>query len=210
VGRPPQRSRTDLVKLLAEQRAALAASSEGFDKGNEWEAPRLATTAFTLVHDGGGIRSVLSQLGLRGSLRFLSSGRLISNPNVISSSPPLLIARMDQNGVQFKPKLDDLAISNQIVQFETWWAKEAIYKESGRDGASLTRRRLIFSMRHQDGGGHVGPLTDPAYITFKAGGGWFGGSGDGSRKALDMAAAATMRQIAWELTETLKGLGEVQ
>lgn len=64
-------------------------------------------------------------------------------------------------------------------------------------------------MRHQDGGGHIGPLTDPAYVKLKAGGGWFAGSGNRPPKQMDMAAAATMRQIAWEVTETLKDLGEI-
>lgn len=107
MGGPPKRPRQELVRLLAEQRAALAASCEGFDKGNEWEAPRLANTIFTLLHDGGGITSLLTQLGLRASLRFLSSGRLNENPNVIASTPPLVIAHFDQNGARFIPALGD-------------------------------------------------------------------------------------------------------
>lgn len=205
----PTRSREELVKLFAEQRAALAASCENFDKGNEWEAARLATAVFTLVHDGGGILSLLTQLGLRASLRFRSSGRLEHNPRMIAATPPLLTVEMNSvTGVRFKPKFAESHLQ-KTVQFETWWGREVIYRDRGKNAASLTRRRLVFSLRHQDGGGHVGILTDQAYVGLKAGGGWFGGTGDGPSKPLDMAAVATMRQIAWEVTETLKDLGEI-
>lgn len=210
---PPKRTRQELVRLLAEQRAALAASCESFDAGNLWEAARLSTIVYTLLHDGGGITSLLTQLALRGSLRFVSSGRIDDDPKAMRiSSPPLLFVRASQNGVEFVPRLDGSSVSSEQqsekIQFERWWAKELIYRAGVHNTLSLTRRRLVFSMRHQDGGGHVGSLTDPAYVKFKGGGGWFGGS-SGPPKELDMAAHATMRQIGWEVTETLKDLGEV-
>jgi hypothetical protein len=209
VGGPKPRERKDLVKLLAEQRAALAASCESFDKGNEWEAPRLATALFTLVHDGGGIRSLLTQLGLRASLRFRSSGRIDPNPLIVGSTPPLIMINLGgSNTPRFHPKFDD-PYNQKDIQFETWWKKELIFRDQGPNGPSLTRQRLIFSMRHQDGGGHVGALTDPAYVKLKAGGGWFSGRNKESAKPLDMAAAVTMRQIAWEATETFKQIGEI-
>lgn len=204
-----KRPRAELVKLLAEQRAALAASCEGYDKGNQWEGARLATTVYTLVHDGGGIRSLLSQLGLRASLRFISSGRIDPDPDLIGRTPPLVMVDITSStGPTFRPKLDD-TYGQKTIQFDTWWTKEIIYQDAGTNTPTLTRRRLVFSMRHQDGGGHVGALTDNAYVGLKAGGGWFGGIGDQPGKPLDMAAAATMRQIAWEVAETFKALGEV-
>lgn len=57
-----KRPREELIGLLKGQRGALAASCKGFDAGEEWEAERLATTIFTLVHDGGPIFSLLGQL----------------------------------------------------------------------------------------------------------------------------------------------------
>ena len=208
MGRAPNRPRQELLALFAEQRAALAASCEGFDKGSIWEAPRLATSVFTLVHDGGSITSLLTQLGLRASLRFISSGRFPKHDKgkVVSSSPPLLMMTIDQNGARFAPRFGE-KLSQEIVQFQTWWTKEEIHKQGA---LSLTRQRRVFSLRHQDGGGHVGTLTDPAYVNLKAGAGWFGGSNQTGFKLLDGAAAASMRQVAWELSETLATLGEVK
>jgi hypothetical protein len=97
-----------------------------------------------------------------------------------------------------------------IVQFETWWTKEDIEKTHPSGAPELTRRRLVFALRHQDGGSHVGELTDSAYVRLKAGAGMFGNSADGTPRAMIEAASAAMRQIAWEVTETLEQLGEVK
>lgn len=205
MGKP--RPRSELVALLAEQRQALAVSCESFDKGNGWEAARLATSVFTLVHDGGSILSLLTQLGLRAPLRFVSTGQVKDKPGLVAASPPLLQIELNSNtGVRFRPRFGSFPNEMTRLQFPRWWEKEVIFKGGG--STSLTRRRLVFSLRHQDGGGHVGSLTDKAYVAFKAGGGWFGGAGDGPPKPLDMGATTTMRQVAWEMTETLKQIGE--
>lgn len=206
-----KRPRVELVKLLAEQREALAASCEGYDNGKEWEAARLATAIYTLVHDGGAITSLLTQLGLRASLRFVSTGRWeppVGMKTISFTSPALVTFRADANGMRLVPQFQH-STGKPLptkVQFDPWWAKEDIYDSAGMH---LTRRRLVFALRHQDGGSHVGELTDPAYVRLKAGAGLSGNTPDGSLRALVEAANATMRQVAWEVTETLKDLGEV-
>jgi hypothetical protein len=98
-----------------------------------------------------------------------------------------------------------------LVQFETWWTKEDIERSHPTQTApELTRKRLVFALRHQDGGSHIGALTDSAYVRLKAGSGMFGNSADGSPRAMIEAASAAMRQLAWEVTETLEQLGEVK
>jgi hypothetical protein len=111
-------------------------------------------------------------------------------------------------GAKFLPRLANRNGSEARLelQFDKWWTKELIFKDHK---AELTRRRLVFGLRHQDGGGHVGALTDPAYVWLKGGAGWFGGVGTTSPEALRGAVAATMRQVAWEVTETLKQLGKI-
>src|SRR5260370_17174437 len=111
-------------------------------------------------------------------------------------------------GTRFIPRLGDRSgSSGQLeLQFRTWWAKERIYKDQQAD---LTRRRLVFALRHQDGGGHIGNLTDTSYVRLKGGAGWFGGVGTGPPEPFVGAVSATRRQVAWEVTETLKQLGEI-
>lgn len=215
MGAKRPRARAELIQLLADQRAALAASCGGYDQGNEWEAARLATTMFNLFHDGGAIKSLLTQLGLRAGLRFVSTGEFPAPPNMIVkfTTPPLIGFRSTPGGgMRFVPQfsLEVAKPEPKRVQFAKWWAEESIFHEPMRaKAAELTRRRLVFALRHQDGGGHVGELTDPAYVRLKAGAGVSGSAPDGTTRPLIEAANATMRQIAWEVTETLKDLGEV-
>jgi hypothetical protein len=91
------------------------------------------------------------------------------------------------------------------VQFVKWWQNEIIYRER-TENLELTRRRLVFALRHQDGGGHIGELTDRSYVRLKTGGGWFGNVGAKPPEPVVGAVQATMRQVAWEMTETLKQL----
>jgi hypothetical protein len=68
----------------------------------------------------------------------------------------------------------------------------------------------VFALRHQDGGSHVGELTDNLYAKLKAGAGISVRMDDGSRRAMIEAATVTMRQVAWEVVGTLEQLGEVK
>ncbi len=201
-----KRPRAELIKLLAEQRQALSASCEGYDKGNEWESARLATTVFTLLHDGGSVVSILTQLGARASLRFVSSGNKINPKNLLADTPLLFLQIRGGVGSSYKPRLGDGPPEDYSqVQFETWWSKMQIYRDAAFE---LTRRRLVFALRHQDGGGHVGTLTDDAYVRFKTKAIWYSVKGNDPPEPIYGAVAATMRQIAWEVTETLKQLGD--
>jgi hypothetical protein len=198
------------LKTLAEQRLALVNRCENYDSGAEWEACHIAGIIFTMLHDGGSIISILTQLGIRGRLRFISSGDVF-RPEQVSTYVPLVMFRAQQTsqGVVGKtiPLLDDaVQIGFRHNQFPTWWAKEPIYHDGQ---VELTRRRLIFALRHQDGGGHVGRLTDDAYIRMKSSAIGFVQSSNQVDQPL-YVMAASMRQIAWELTKTLDEFGVIQ
>jgi hypothetical protein len=196
----PKRSREELEQLLAGHRSALAASCKGYDNGAGWEAERLATTVFTLMHNGGGIVSLLTQLGVQDSLSYLSSGRINVTPKLVFASPALASMQPDgQGGHVFVPKLARSSADCKSVDFETWWKKEIIFFT----GSNLTRSRLVYSFRHQDGGSHVGELTDGAYVLLKGGAGW---TNLGTGLPPIGAATASMRQMAWEVIETLRQL----
>ena len=52
----------------------MRASCRAYDAGDKWEALRLASIIYTLVHDHKRIRSVLSQLGIKHKIVYLASG----------------------------------------------------------------------------------------------------------------------------------------
>lgn len=69
----------------------------------------------------------------------------------------------------------------------------------------LTRRRLVHTLRNQDGGSHLdSTITDPAYVRVAKGNEFSWNfstpSGGGVLKGSHLA---TMRQIAWEIQSTL-------
>jgi hypothetical protein len=210
MAKTPSRPREELIELYERQMKALEASCVAYDAGEEWEAERLATTVFNLVHDGGSIASLLSQLELKDSLKFVSSGRMqqlpFGAPTV--ASPVLLLMRFDEKGAHYLPKLGDGPPVYASVPFEDWWKSELIYQEKA--AGQLNRARLVYALRHQDGGGHIGKLTDEVYIHLKKGAGWQIVHPDGNSEPVSNLVAASMRQIAWEVAATLKQLGDVQ
>lgn len=203
-GKKPGRTRDELIDLYKRQVKALEASCLAFDKGDEWEAERLATTVFNLVHDGGAIVSLLSQLEVKDKLGWISSGRMptgLAPPAM--STPSLLMLRSDQSGQRFLPKLGDGPPPlYRSMPFHDWWKKELIYQEEA--SGQLNRARLVLALRHQDGGGHIGALTDDVYVHLKQGAGWQVHHSDGKVERISNLVAASMRQVAWEVATTLK------
>ena len=181
----PERPRSEVLDQLARRRSALESSCTGFDRGDDWEVERIATEVFTLVHDGGSIVSVLSQLGLRSSARFVSTTRRIDKKNLLEDTP-LVLMRLATDGARYLPRLGEGPTLPYPVQFKTWWEKELIFRHNNFE---LTRRRLVFALRHQDGGGHVGRLTDSSYVHFKTTAFWHSVGGSGSPKPIVGALA---------------------
>jgi hypothetical protein len=198
-----QRTRDELIQAFVEQRQALVASCDNYDQGNEWEAARLATVVSNLVFDRGrSIRSVLTQLGLRDSMKFISSGHIVPDPHTVLNSPPLLMMRFNVPGAKsgFHPRFSE-GRDFHWVQFKTWWDELVFWQK--RDSIQLSRMRLVVALRNQDGGSHVGQLTDQAYVRFKSGAGWYVGSNAIPPEPITNLVSATMRQIAWEVSETM-------
>lgn len=198
------RNPEEVKSALFIQCLALRASCEAYDKGEWWEALRLATSVYIIVHDGGrNSQSLLKQLGLRGRMRFISTAFQYSPGNVLRETH-LVATRIYGDGrAEYRPKLGDGPTEERAIQFSDWWDKELIF----RDGSHrLTRKRLVFVLRSQEGGAHFDPeIRDPNYLQFAK-------EqlttprvifGDTSRPILG-AEIASMRQIAWELLESIK------
>jgi hypothetical protein len=206
-----QKSSAELWRDFREQLEALESSSRAFDAGSQWEAKRLATIAYVLLHDGGrNSRSLLTQVGLKETLRFPST-RLGWSDASLTTQMPLVLTRADHDGAKYLPLLDDGPPTDpQMLSFSRWW-EQPVLRDTAR--RTLSRKNLIFSLRNQDGGSHSdGELTDAAYaaISRQNGAGWFIERGN-ERKAIDPGPhLATMRQIAQEIKRTLHGVVEAK
>jgi hypothetical protein len=212
--------RCELEQELREQAEALRSSAIAYDCGHLWEAKRLAATAYILVHDGGrNSRSLLGQLGLRGD--FLSSAdqnSLIPLAFITGSM------KADGGGPTFSPHLDKRPTAHRWLPFKKWY-KEIVF-ESGR--LRTSRMNLICTFRHQAGGAHVdGEIKDDAFRWLTTNSPYHIDIGPPTDKAgnpIELPAElegffsshsgpvpnghyASMRQIAWEIDQTLRALG---
>lgn len=203
------RSQDELRTALIEQLHALQSSGAAFDGGHLWEAKRLATTACVLVEDSKRMKSLLSQLGLLGEMTFLASGNPIHSDNLLAETP-LLLMRFGGGTVKYVPRFDDGPNKARRLPFSDWW-NEAVFKD--RKHRTLTRRALARSLRDQDGGAHFDEeLKDEVYVGVakENSTGWVVVTREG-RRPLDNPGAhlASMRQIAWELEQTILQTGFV-
>ncbi|MGY3130882.1 hypothetical protein ACVWZM_001564 [Bradyrhizobium sp. USDA 4501] len=209
----PKRPRDELIQKFKNQVKALDASAASYDAGEHWEAERLSSAVFTLVYDHGSIASLLSQLGVKDELGFVSSGGVntrhgLGAPDI--AFPSLLIFEAGPGGRGFVPQLGDGPRLGSgppdysRIPFEDWWKNQLIYLQ--KVGGQLNRERLVCSFRHRDGGGHVGALSDGTYIHLKEGSGWQYHHDDGRVEPMPNIIPALMRQVAWEVRQTLKQL----
>ncbi len=173
-------------------------SGQAYDSGKIWEAKRLATTVYTLLHDGKRRTcSVLTQLGRRRAIQYFSTSRgLEAYPRVA-----LCQIKMSQDKKEYVPhchlNMDFPWFSWK--SFDDWW-EEKVFETT--DGRILTRKNVVFSIRDTDGGSHFdSEWGDEAYQILAT-------VNDSqvtcANKPIPFAHLATMRQIAWELERSLQ------
>ncbi|MEX7479045.1 hypothetical protein AB0861_023210, partial [Acinetobacter baumannii] len=90
------------------------------------------------------------------------------------------------------------------LEFSQWWDQLVIDDKSG---GVFTRKNLILFMANQDGGAHVDPSLDSSYAALKRDNsvGWVYSDGISEHPITDIELHS-VRQIAYELIETLKPL----
>lgn len=194
-----------LITALTEQRQMLEASARSYDAGNSWEAKRMATVIHVLMFDKGRQESLLRRLTVRGKLQFVSTK--IDLPGSVVPFAPLTLISMSPSGTVIVPQCVPCPDSNpnsQLMRFHAWW-DQLVYKTPDLGG--FTRAALITMMRDRDAA-HVDNSTSPLYEAMAA-------SVDprltinsqsGGERGIPGAHLATVRQIAWEVVETLKQL----
>ncbi|MEC6440992.1 hypothetical protein [Acinetobacter baumannii] len=205
MAKTPQ-SREELKKHLREQLVFLKSSNKSFDEGIHAEAKRLATTIRVLVHDTIKSESLLKQLGIKNSIKFINTAKEVI-PGNLAPYVGLVYYSFNSNGANYKAPLHDGLLRTNIIpelDFINWWQQVVI---NDKQVGKFTRQDLVLSVANKDGGAHVGPSIDSSYavLTRTNSLGFISSDGVRARPVNDIELHS-IRQISFELFETLNSL----
>jgi hypothetical protein len=192
----------------------LERSAESFDSGYEDEAQRLATVIRVLVHDTRASHSLLGQLGVKDAIQWIDTALPIMPENLLPT-PGLVVMRFTGGAettegryaaplnVSTPPRL------KPDTDFAQWWTTA-----NTKDGVGtlFNRKDFILTVANKEGGAHVDAELDPTWVALtrdnSIGFRVYAQTETGEEQDLGPfkgnVAFASVRQIAYEVTETLK------
>lgn len=161
----------DLNEHLRQECAAIDYLIEGYKSGKTFLAAGLARHVNTLVYDptpsGRKHRpsqSLLGQMAAKDSIQYLSSRNPLPK-TVIPWVPLVTMTANETSNFRFLPIFDGARAHWRWLPFGKWWEEEVFLTPEGR---ALSRKNLVFSLRDQDGGGHIDQiLSNAEYIMLR-------------------------------------------
>lgn len=147
-----EQEKLELFEHLEDQMSFLVASTRLYKAGNIAEAKRLATTIRVLVHDTAASRSLLSQMGVKDKLLWISSGS-VDPANLIGT---FNLAFFDTRLGGFGPlPAEFIQRIGSMVDFETWWSEPVMKDVTGDE---FSRKEIVLALANKEGGSHVDKL----------------------------------------------------
>jgi hypothetical protein len=197
-----KRPKNELKTELIEQLQLLQHSCQSFDRGFEGIGKHIALSLRVLLHNYGKSRALLNQLGLRSG-SYLSSVSPLNPRNKLTECN-LLAIQISNSEARYLPVIavGDTPQSLQSVRFEDWWNDPVLKDNFGR---TFSRRDLVLNVADSDGGAHVDPELDEAYMAISRNNslGWYFGNGKQTSNIEGRPELACMRQIAHEVLSTI-------
>lgn len=197
-----KRPKGELKKELSEQLQLLRHSCRAFDSGLEAIGKHISLSLRVLLHQHGQSRSLLDQLGLRTGRFFDSAGPL--NPKNLMTECNLVLIQVSNSGGRYMPivAVGGGPIPMRPIPFVNWWNDPVLKDNQCR---KFCRKDLILHVADTDGGAHVDPELEEAYMAISRDNslGWFFGNGKVEVALSGRPELACMRQIAHELLSTL-------
>lgn len=194
----------------------LVRAGHAYDAGLHAEALSIAALVYLFVHDHG--KSAVSLLSLarrKETVAFRDTGAPL-NPRNLLTEHPLALAETaggsEGRYVCYRPTLgqSEIFVGDKELRFSSWW-EATVLRSSQRH--EFSRKNLIFFFRNKMGGGHVSEgydqLEKVASAAFAAlarsdAGGWLVPSSRRMLRPEYGVQLATVRQIGWELEQTLR------
>lgn len=215
-----EKPRSELERMFVEGYERLVRAGRAFDAGQSSEAPNIAKEVMTFAYDRGTrSESILCNLGLKDGMDFADSAKpaiddLPPNARLLSNEYCLIHAIVGFEGMAYRPLLGRFAPKR--VPFNSWWEGTVLSRYVARSIGGrecINRGELIQHIRNEEGGGHVSAhykrgtsadklarLMQGEYVD-----GYIILNEEDPMTAQPYAPAyATVRQIGWELEETLR------
>jgi hypothetical protein len=197
-----QRPKEELKRELIEQVALLRHSCQAFDNGLEAVGKYIALSLRVLLHDHRQSRALLDQLGLRSG-RYLTSAPPLNHRN-IATECNLVAMQLSDTGARYLPLVATGGgpMGLQPIPFVNWWNDPVLKDNQGRN---FCRRELVLHVADTDGGAHVDPELDEAYMAISRENslGWSFSNGRSTTPLDGRPELICMRQIAHEVLSTI-------
>lgn len=196
------RPKDEIKRELVEQLQLLRHSCQAFDSGLEAVAKHISLSLRVLLHNHGQSRALLDQLGLRSG-RYLTSAPPL-NPRNLATECNLVVVQASSSGARYLPAITmgGGPFPLQAIPFVSWWNNPILKDNRGR---TFSRRELVLNVADTDGGAHVDPELEEAYLAISRENslGWFFGNGSITSAVEGRPELACMRQIAHEVLSTV-------
>lgn len=198
----------------------LVRAGKAYDAGHISEAPNIAKEVATFVYDRGAISSILSHFGAKDSIVYVDSSKssaiesLPLGSLLLSNEYFLIDATIGFDGMDYRPLLS--RARPKSTNFDAWW-EGAVLSRYVHGAVShreiITRSELILHVRNEEGGAHVSRHYKRDTPTDKLArlmqGEYVDGhmeinGGPPQTSEFYMPAYATVRQIGWEIEQTLR------
>lgn len=197
-----KRSTDDLYRELDDQIELLKLACNNFDTGSEAAAKFIAVTLRVLLHSTDRSHGLLDQLGYR-KLRFFDSAMPL-NPNNLMTECNLIGMSLSTTSARHLPMvaMGGSPYPGKWTSFSDWW-NTPVLKDIHKN--YFNRRELILNVADTDGGAHVDPTLEDAYMALSRRNsiGWVFTRGGISEPLLGRPELACMRQIAHEVLITI-------
>ncbi len=212
--------RSEYERMFVESFERLVRAGNAYDSGHLSEAPNIAKEIYNFVYTHRSIKSIISQLLPDVFPDFIDSAKstlLIDLPDGairLSNDYHLINARIGFGSMEYRPILERGG-SRQIA-FRDWWEGPVLsrYCLASKDGReTISRGELIQYIRNEEGGAHASAHYKRGIPADKLNRLMQGEYVDGYvilnegaplTSEPHIPAYATVRQIGWELEQTLR------
>lgn len=146
-------SKQRLLHKLGEQIQFLERSCEIYDRGEESEAIRIATSLRVIFHHTQKSTSLVEHLGFK-------KRKMLSTARGFHDWQDYLKVQINLNSEAPVKMVPMLGTSFSEISIQQWWANETVFKHNGKN---YFRKLIALSAANKDGGAHVDSRLDKYY-----------------------------------------------